>query len=395
MTRSARILTAAALLSLPLASLPGADARADHVQGHDGTARGWIQELDARVDVLEATPDADTLGSLVCSAGQIAKFDGAAWVCAADQDTSAADCPAGQVLVSDGNGGQCVELPAGGGPAFQRILVVGGAESAAANCEALQAALARITDNGPDSPYLIKLEPGVYDCGLGSVVMKSHVDIEGSGRATTRISGAGNSFDGGTRTLAGVVTGAENSELRGLTVEHRGGPEVPFAIAISNQAKDMRITDVLARVSAPGAGFSGGIVMADLPGIAYIDDVRVTTPPGAASGITITPLAEFFAGDLLINNAIVESGTALRALAAGVIIRNSLLFATFSAILSDSGSRTSVVTTGLFGEATGSVFLCVGAYDQFYQPLDGSCGASSLAAATAESAAANPFALSP
>jgi hypothetical protein len=51
----------------------------------------------------------DTLGDLTCTSGQIAKFNGTTWACAADDDTdtSAADCGPDEVLTGDD---ECVDL---------------------------------------------------------------------------------------------------------------------------------------------------------------------------------------------------------------------------------------------------------------------------------------------
>lgn len=64
------------------------------------------------------------------------------------------------------------------------------------------------------NPCLLKLMPGVYNIGSGSIQMQSYVDIEGSGENTTRI--IGNIEDDN----SGVVNGASNAEIRLLTTEH-------------------------------------------------------------------------------------------------------------------------------------------------------------------------------
>ena len=56
-------------------------------------------------------------------------------------------------------------------------------------------ALESITGVSSDSRYLLKLEPGVYDIGNNSLVMKEYVDIEGSGETNTIITSAGFNTD--------------------------------------------------------------------------------------------------------------------------------------------------------------------------------------------------------
>jgi hypothetical protein len=56
---------------------------------------------------------------------------------------------------------------------------------------ALLQALAGVVDAASDNPYLLKLEPGVYDLGSDSLVMKPFVDVEGSGEGVTRVTAIG------------------------------------------------------------------------------------------------------------------------------------------------------------------------------------------------------------
>ncbi len=74
------------------------------------------------------------------------------------------------------------------------------------------------------NPYLIKVAPGEYN---ERVKMKPWVGIEGSGEGLTKIT-----YTGSTDILSATVTGANNSQLRYLSVENRGGYD--FAIGISN-----------------------------------------------------------------------------------------------------------------------------------------------------------------
>ena len=67
------------------------------------------------------------------------------------------------------------------------------------------------------NPYLIKIEPGIYDLEANSLFMRPYVDIEGSGEGVTTITSAVN-------TGLGTVVGADNSELRFLTVKNTGEP---------------------------------------------------------------------------------------------------------------------------------------------------------------------------
>ena len=66
------------------------------------------------------------------------------------------------------------------GVAYKRTVVVSPVGTSAENGQALLNALAGITASAAD-PYLLKLEPGVYDLGASPLTMKQYVDVEGSG----------------------------------------------------------------------------------------------------------------------------------------------------------------------------------------------------------------------
>jgi hypothetical protein len=127
----------------------------------------------------------------------------------------------------------------------KRTEVVGPVGTATQNGTALENALAGITNASQTNPYLLKVEPGVYDLGAApGLTMKPWVDIEGSGEGATKITASGIAGNFGT------VVGASNSELRFLTVENTGG--TGEAIAIFNpdtSGSTMRITHVSAAAS--------------------------------------------------------------------------------------------------------------------------------------------------
>jgi hypothetical protein len=68
-----------------------------------------------------------------------------------------------------------------------RVVVVNASGTAAANGKALVHALAGITHNSATTPYLLKLEPGIYNVSSSPLTDKSYVDIEGSGPDVTQI----------------------------------------------------------------------------------------------------------------------------------------------------------------------------------------------------------------
>jgi len=111
----------------------------------------------------------------------------------------------------------------------------------------ITAALNSITAASDTSRYLVRIMPGVY---TEQVTMKPYVDIEGSGELTTKIT-----YTGSADIDSGTVIGANDAELRFLTVENTGGNA--FAAAIYNASTSPRLTHITA--TAFGSQYNGGV----------------------------------------------------------------------------------------------------------------------------------------
>ena len=128
---------------------------------------------------------------------------------------------------------------------------------------ALRNALAGISSPSSSNPWLLKIEPGIYDVGTISLQMRSWVDIEGSGIGVTTIRGSAADFNA-------TINGANNAELRLLTVEAAlGSAALPGPIAMANYSASPR----LYRVKFSASGGAGGST-----GIAYGVRNRDSTP---------------------------------------------------------------------------------------------------------------------
>ncbi len=137
-------------------------------------------------------------------------------------------------------------------PAYERTVLVSPVGTATQNGSALKNALGSITDATQTNPYLLKIEPGVYDLGAApGLVMKSWVDVEGSGEGVTTLRSTGQPSQNPLCPTAGTVVGAANSELRFLTV-HTTGIVEGWPTAIYNEAGPFRVTSATATVSGPG-----------------------------------------------------------------------------------------------------------------------------------------------
>ncbi len=123
----------------------------------------------------------------------------------------------------------------------------------------IQTALDSITTASDMSRYLVKVMPGVY---TETVTMKQYVDIEGSGELTTRITSPGSSS-----WYSATLTGANNTEVRFLTVENTGGAD--YATAIFNYSTSPRLRHItaIARDGDSTTGirnFSSSAIMTDV-----------------------------------------------------------------------------------------------------------------------------------
>jgi len=139
--------------------------------------------------------------------------------------------------------------PSGGDRfALQRVVVVQPVGDPAASGAALRAALAgAAADAG--ARCLIKVAPGVYDLGTAPLQMRAHVDIAGAGERDTMLMAQIDSI------VAGVVVGADDAELSGMTVSNTGG--ATYAVAIYNDGVAPRLSHVIA--NAVGARGNYGV----------------------------------------------------------------------------------------------------------------------------------------
>lgn len=146
---------------------------------------------------------------------------------------------------------------------YVRTIVASPSGSETDSGTALLAALAGITDASDSKPYLLKIEPGVYDIGSGSLAMKKYVDIEGSGEAVTRIKSSGYpNFNTGT------VTGADSAEIRLLTLENTGGSSYSIGIYNSSASPSIsRVTIVSSGSSSGNIGISNSFSNPEITGV--------------------------------------------------------------------------------------------------------------------------------
>jgi len=139
--------------------------------------------------------------------------------------------------------------------AYKRTVVVSPAGTDAENGQALLNAITNIRDASASKPYLLHIEPATYDLGTGSLNMKPWVDIEGSGEINTVITSS--ATDGGTSCVRGTVAGANNAEIRLLTVRNTGTTGCKAAIFIDSASP--RLTHLTAESTGDGGDRNIGV----------------------------------------------------------------------------------------------------------------------------------------
>jgi hypothetical protein len=296
-------------------------------------------------------------------------------------------CPEGSSIRSIGENGIDVTCESDDESAAGLVstVVVSPVGSATQNGTALKDALAGITDASVDNPYLLKIEPGVYDLGsrqFDRIDMQSFVDVEGSGEGVTTITSSNSS---------GTVIGAANSELRSLTVKHTGG--LNGATAIMNFANDFRVTHVtaaasgespinvgvnilgtamLSQVTATASGASGRNTGVEIRGTATLDQVTATGSGGSVDGSRGVEISAVDATAVLSQVTATASGGPF---SYGVLnggstqIHNSRIAGDTATLGNNAGSMR-VGASHLSGppstKSSGTTLTCAGVYDEDY-----------------------------
>lgn len=172
---------------------------------------------------------------------------------------------------------------------------------------ALRNALNGITDASAAKRYVLKIEPGIYDLGTNPLVMKSYVDLDGSGQEATVLRGM---YEGSEAMFFGLITTASSTELRDLQVDCNGsehcvlaprgteswihhvtvsGNDGAFHKAITVVGASSRIEDVTIRFQG---GYDYGILISEGPGNIRIARTRIESKDAiGAWGINMWPSA--------------------------------------------------------------------------------------------------------
>jgi hypothetical protein len=174
-------------------------------------------------------------------------------------------------------------IDSSGFAAFKSTVVVSPVGKDTENGQVLLDAITNITDASQSKPYLIHIEPATYDLGNGSLGMKPFVDIEGSGELNTVITSGVTDQLACLEQPAGTVNGANNAEMRFLTVRNTGTTGTPEEchVAISNNSASPRLTHLTAQSTGEGNGIA--IAVSNSSSSLTMIDVTATASGGSGA----------------------------------------------------------------------------------------------------------------
>ncbi|MEM7223087.1 MAG: hypothetical protein AAF495_08930 [Pseudomonadota bacterium] len=253
------------------------------------------------------------------------------------------------------------------------------------NCLELQAALDSIEDASFNTPYLIHLEPGVYDCGDQAITMKPFVNIQGSGPTMTFIKGSRNGE-------TGIVTLVSNAELSRLSVSNRFNDDGDTSVAVGTDRAfplvDWRVSNVSAFAGSQGT--LNYAIFLDSTDTCDGNMENVHAQAATVGGLAIPLQVECPAGTIRIDKLTTAAGKSFgirKTGAATVTLFNSLLlideFNSPRTVVLTLGGQINFVNTQIYGtvDAFGlGVVQCLYSYDELFNPFTRDCQNTSFAA---------------
>ncbi len=180
-------------------------------EGLDKSSGYLVTTLGDDIDSSEIQDGTITFADLAdnsCATGDAMVYDGGAWSCSASNlhSHSASEITSGVLDTAR---------------MYVQTIVVRPGATETDSGDNLRDALASITDNGDTKPYLVKIEPGIYDLGNSLLGAKPYVDLQGSGRNATVVKGA--AVDSG---IINVTDGPV--QIRDMTIMHNAAVSGDF-----------------------------------------------------------------------------------------------------------------------------------------------------------------------
>ena len=258
--------------------------------------------------------------------------------------------------------------PPGESFAYERIVVVSPAATEAASGEALADAIAGITDASATKPYLVQVEPGIYDLP-GPVAANPFVSIAGSGTEATEIAGGS---DGDP-----VVALGNGQAVSDATFTRAGTDGAVISIEGGAGAQpDPALRSVAVVSSTHGAAIENSGEL-DASGV----DVDVSVPSGAATALLTMGDANLEEVSANVQ-ADLPSGLVAQPPTGQVNVNSSSFELTGTGATFVGDGRALHVLNGSV-EAQSSVFQSFGGYDNYAVYAENS-GAARLGASVAE-----------
>lgn len=201
-----------------------------------------------------------------CGNGQLPEWNGSAWACANDDNNT---YTAGDGLALNGT-----QFSAQG-TAYQNVVIVA---KSGGDFTTIQAALDSISDATDTNRYLVWVAPGVY---TERITLKPYVSVQGAGIEATRLT-----FSGSAAANTATVIGANNAEIRDLTIEsHIASETETYAIGMYNYLASPRVENV--RIVVNGTGPASHVATGILSNLAAPSVTRSTiTVSGGTSSNT-------------------------------------------------------------------------------------------------------------
>ena len=258
---------------------------------------------------------------------------------------------------------------------FQRTVVVSPVgPTSSDNGLALLAAVTSITSGAPSpsvtDPYLLKLEPGVYDVGTASVVIPTYVDLEGSGEGVTLVRGV---VTGELPPSWAVIALGPFSSVRHLTVENNASSFIHQSTALI--LEDGASADHVTAIATGNEFFELAIAVTfNLPGIPGVHQAHMSNVTATAANRAINVA---FPG-LLAENLVLEGNQGMHVQSGNVFIRDSRISgADFALSVSSLSETVDVVTTQVSGEVDcfAKNCRCFASYDENLDKRKKSCKA--------------------
>jgi hypothetical protein len=288
--------------------------------------------------------------------------------------------------------------------------------------QALLSAMTTIAGASPSitNPYLLKLEPGVYDLGSQSLTLLEYVDVEGSGDGITVIS----SRVGGGTPSTGTLVAASNTEVRSLKVTNTGTGYAQVAVFVPagvSNSRFNRITSVasgsatvygmansgtvniLNSTLTASSGQSYVIGFYNKNGTAILQNSTISSLTGggtsinygvwsSASSTTLlgstisvssnngTGLLNETSGTVSVQNSTItvsgggSIGIRISSASTTTIIQNSVISVSYMGLDNNVGGTVKVGASQLGGTtASTGLSICPASYNLNFQPLNASC----------------------